>query len=102
MKKNKTIQLSRDDCYCGVDAFFENILKKMDIESSADYGFDCRRICVTSGVLDAMMAYYSEVEELPKGSIFTVLMNFGPKASLKGEEYLAVIEDGFVVQREAV
>lgn len=93
------IELTREDCYCGLPKFYETVAKKMGVVITDSTSFDCRKICVTKNVQDELWAYYYEEEGYANLQISALFLNVGPKANLEDPDlYLAETEDGFVTE----
>lgn len=91
------VELQKEDCYCGLDKFYENVAIKRGVAVTGSTLFDCTKICVTKGVQDELWAYYYEEEGYANLQISALFLAMGPKASLGYSDlYFAEIEDGFV------
>ncbi len=91
-----SISLSLDECNCGLCDFYTHVARKMVVKDCDNVQFDCRRICVTKSVQDAIWNYYRS-EDLSDTEISILLLMSGPKANLSGLEYRAEVEDGFII-----
>lgn len=43
----KTVRLKKEDCYCDLTKFYENVARKIPVGITDKTCFDCRKICVT-------------------------------------------------------
>jgi hypothetical protein len=99
----KSVQLRKEDCYCDLTKFYENVARKIPAEMTDKTCFDCRKICVTKSVQEALWSYYRDEKEKTDEQIATMLLGYGPKANLEEHgilEYRAEVEDGFIVCEE--
>ncbi|MCI6453163.1 hypothetical protein [Hungatella sp.] len=99
----KTVLLKKEDCYCDLTTFYENVAHGLQIETTDKTRFDCRKICVTKSVQEALWSYYREEKGKTDEQIAAMLLGYGPKANLEEhsiQEYRAEIEDGFIVCEE--
>ena len=46
----KTVSLKKEDCYCDLATFYENVARKISARITDKSKFDCRKICVTKDV----------------------------------------------------
>lgn len=99
----KSVQLRKEDYYCDLTKFYENVARKIPAEITDKTCFDCRKICVTKSVQEALWSYYRDEKEKTDEQIATMLLGYGPKANLEEHgilEYRAEVEDGFIVCEE--
>ena len=99
----KTVRLKKEDCYCDLTKFYENVTRKIPVGITDKTCFDCRKICVTKSVQEALWSYYRDEKGKTDEQIATMLLGYGPKANLEEHavlEYRAEIEDGFIVCEE--
>lgn len=99
----KTVRLKKEDCYCNLTEFYENVARKIPVEITNKTCFDCRKICVTKPVQEALWSYYRDEKEKTDEQIAAMLLGYGPKANLEEHgilEYRVEIEDGFIVCEE--
>lgn len=98
---SKTIFLKREDCYCNLIIFYENVAKKLSFKVTDETEFDCRKICVTKPVQETIWAYYREQEEEVDSDIAALWLFCGPKANLEYKDnlYVVNVEFGFVLPR---
>lgn len=95
----KSVLLRKEDCYCKLIKFYENVARKVLVEITDETRFDCRKILVTRSVQETLWSYYRDEIGLTDEQIATMLLAFGPKANLEEHdvpEYRAEIEDGFI------
>lgn len=95
----KSVQLRKEDCYCDLTKFYENVARKIPAEITDKTCFDCRKICVTKSVQEALWSYYRDEKEKTGEQIAAVLLGYGPGAALEEHGILedrAEVEDGFV------
>ena len=79
----KSVQLRKEDCYCDLTKFYENVARKIPAEITDKTCFDCRKICVTKSVQEALWSYYRDEKEKTDEQIATMLLGYGPKANLE-------------------
>lgn len=99
----KTVTLKREDYYCDLTNFYENMARKMSLKITNKTRFDCRKICVTKPVQETLWSYYRDEEGKTDEQIAAMLLGYGPKANLEEcgiLEYRAEVEDGFIVCEE--
>lgn len=99
----KTVSLKKEDCYCDLDTFYENVARKISVRTTDKTKFDCRKICVTKAVQEVLWSYYREEKNRTDEQIASILLIGGPKANLEEHgilEYRAEVENGFVSCRE--
>jgi hypothetical protein len=91
------IVLAKEDCYCGITQFYENVAIKSGVDASYmdDTTFNCTKICVTKPVMEEIFRYYREEHGAAAFTVGADWFQYGPKASLPGEDYAAEIEEGF-------
>lgn len=95
----KTVRLTKEDCYCDLTEFYENVARKIPVEITDENCFDCRKICVTKAVQEVLWSYYREEKNRTDEQIASILLIGGPKANLEEHgilEYRAEVENGFV------
>lgn len=93
----KRYSLSKGDCGCGLEVFYENAAKIIGVDITNDTRYDCRKICVTKPVQNYIWEHYSE-EGYSDEKIAALLLQYGPKANLSGETLEFTVEDGFVTE----
>lgn len=95
------ITLNFEDCYCDLSAFYENVAKKLSFKVTDKTEFDCRKICVSKSVQEAIWSYYREEKDAEDGNISMLWLSFGPKANLdnKYNWYTVKVEEGFITSR---
>lgn len=91
----KRYSLSQSDCQCRLGDFYENAAKKLGKVVTEKTLYDCRRICITKPVQACLWAYLSE-QGYTDGQIAALMLQYGPKANLDGDEFEFTAEDGFV------
>lgn len=93
-----TVHLTKEKCYCDLFSFYENVAKELDIFVSDDISFDCTAICVSKPVQEAIFKFYRDnyLHSATDVAMGTLWLQFGPKANLAGEDYLAEIGDNFI------
>lgn len=99
----KTIRLAKGDCYCDLTTFYENVARKIPVEITEKTCFDCRKICITKSVQEALWSYYRDEKGKTDEQIAVMLLGYGPKANLEEhsiQEYRAEIEKSFIFLRE--
>lgn len=98
MKKGYLIDKSK--CDCNVKEFFDNAAKIMGVTVTDKTRYDCRKICVSKLVLDRIWQHYSKRRGYRNYEITSLLLQYGPKATLKRDAYCFEVEDGFIVDEE--
>lgn len=96
-KESGRIYLTKKECYCGIVDFYQIIAAKMGYNSD-EITFDCRKISVTNAVMDQIFAYYTEECQMSEGDIAQGRVDFGPKADILEDGYMAVIHKGFIME----
>lgn len=95
------VVLSEDDCYCSIVELYEKVAKDI-LKKSIDSGlFDCKKICVTPGIIDMLYKFYENEKGLTRSEITSVLLIYGPKGNLDISDsgpYVAKLEDGFYIE----
>lgn len=93
------ITLKFEDCYCNIFTFYENVAKKLCVEVTDNTEFDCRKICVTKSVQEAIWTYFREQENMDGEDISVLWLLYGPKANIDDmtNRYLVSVETGFVI-----
>lgn len=97
----RIVMLTREDCYCKLITFYENVAKKLSFKATDKTEFDCRKICVSKSVQEAIWAYYREQETIVGSNMATLWALCGPKADVEGKNKLFVVsvESGFILPR---
>lgn len=93
--------LSEDECYCSVVELYELVAREFLKKSLLSGQFDCKKICVTPGVIDILYKYYETEKHLTRTEITALLLIYGPKGNLEApmnKQYAAKLEDGFYVE----
>lgn len=93
----KRVELTYEDCYCGIETLYQNVAKTLGVTNDDVY-YDCRKICVTKAVLDAVRAFYENEKNADVFSVSVLFIHYGPKANLDGDGYFAEVEDGFIME----
>lgn len=96
------IILTEEDCQCYILDFYKNVAEKAGIEIKKNTCFDCRKICVTPSVCEALLDYYVG-NDISEYSFSTFWLLYGPKANLEEDKkalYVAEIEDSFCYEKE--
>ena len=94
MKKTKLF-LKAEECQCGLPEFYGNVAKAMGVQKIDAIEFDCRKICTSQMVQDAIWKHYTE-EGCEDIQISSLLAMCGPKANLTEDGYVVEVEDEFV------
>lgn len=95
MKKRYSIDKSK--CECGVVEFFANAAEIIGaITWPYKTQYDCRKICVSERVQDCIWKHYSKSMGFTDKEIATLLLHYGPKATIKDDLYCFEVEDGFI------
>lgn len=76
----KTVSLKKEDCYCDLATFYENVARKISARITDKSKFDCRKICVTKDVQEVLWSYYREEKNQTDEQIASILLIGGPKA----------------------
>lgn len=97
MTKRHTIK--RCECICDLQKFYENASHAAGLKVTDKTQFDCRKICVTKAIQNALWAYYT-AQNCTDEEISMLFLAVGPKANLVGEGYDFTIEDGFVSEED--
>lgn len=95
----KRFTIRRCECICDLQKFYENAARAAGLEVSDKIQFDCRKICVTKAIQNALWTYYT-AHNCTDEEISMLFLALGPKANLDGEGYNFIIEDGFVSEEE--
>lgn len=99
----KSVQLRKEDCYCDLTKFYENVARKIPAEITDKTCFDCRKICVTKSVQEALWSYYRDEKKRPTSRLLRCCWDTGRRPNLEEHgilEYRAEVEDGFIVCEE--
>ena len=99
----KNVRLRKEDCYCDLTEFYENVARKISVKITDKTRFDCRKICVTKSVQEALWSYYRDKKGKTDEQIATMFLGYGPKANVEEHgilDYRAEVEDGFIVCEE--
>lgn len=97
---NKRYSIPAEKCEQSLVALYECAAVIAGIELTEKSSFDCRKICVTKPVGNAIVKYYMDEEHLTVEEIGTMLLHFGPKANLDGDGYEFEVKPGFVSEME--
>lgn len=95
----RIVSLRKEDCYCDLTTFYENVARRLRIEVTDKTRFDCREICVTKSVQEVLWSYYREEKNRTDDQIAAMLLGYGPKANLEEHgilEYRAETGDDFI------
>lgn len=98
MKKRYSIPAEK--CEQSLVAIYECAAAITGLTLNETSMFDCRKICVTKPVGDAIVKYYMNKEHLTAEEVGTMLLHFGPKANLDGDGYEFAVEPGFVSEMD--
>lgn len=93
----KRYKLSKEDCECGLEDFYENAAKLMGVEVTDKTNYDCRKICVTEPVQNYIWKHYAEQGHSGL-EIAAFMLQYGPKANLDGDTLEFTAENGFVTE----
>ena len=97
----KIVKLKKEDCYCDLTRFYENVAQRAKINVTENTMFDCRRIEVTKAVQEILWYYYREEKHCTDEETSMILLAYGPKATLEEcgiLEYRVEFEDGFIME----
>ena len=97
------VLLTKKDCYCSLTSFYENVARKLEVNVTEETRYDCRKICVTKPVQEALWSFYQKKMGQSDEWIATMMLQYGPKANLKEDgtsSYRAKVEDGFARDEE--
>ena len=97
MKKRYSIVPEK--CECELLRFYENAARAANHEITDTTQYDCKKICVTRTVQDAIWKYYYDAG-YSNGEISALFLMLGPKANLEGEDFVFEIEDGFIMEAD--
>lgn len=95
----KRYVLLQSDCECSLVDFYENVAKKTEADITDATRYDCRKICITKSVQEGIWKHYTENGQSDE-QIATLMLQYGPKANLTGEDFAVAIEDGFITESE--
>lgn len=95
----KRYVLSQSDCECGVGKFYDNVAKQIGADVTDDTRYDCRKICITKSVQECIWKHYTERGQSDE-QIAALMLQYGPKANLTGDELAVEIESGFITESE--
>jgi len=90
------VTLGEEECHCDLPDFYRNVAKAMGVEDLEGATYDCRRICVSEPVQEAIFAYYREEQGCDDTDIAMLWVFSGPKTALTDHGYVAEVEEGFV------
>lgn len=96
----KTIFLTETECYCGLLDFYTKIAEKIGFKESDISKFAIRKIHISKSCYSKICSYYMHEREASGGVILTLFVLYGPKIDVPGDknnEYIVVVEDGFIV-----
>lgn len=103
MMKTSVI-LCKEECFCDLGTFYENVARKANIRITENTRYDCRKICVTESVQQALWSYYSMTNGWTDEQISKVWLLYGPKTNLGKApgffEYQAIFTDGFISKED--
>ena len=80
------VNLTRDECYTDINAFYKNVATKLGYKDDPDIRFDCRKIVVTTYVRDTIASYYYEKLNATVNDFAWIWACFGPKAILAAND----------------
>lgn len=92
----KRYYISEDECAAPLPVFCDNTAKIAGYLTD-NVRYDCRKIRVNKAVQDIIWKFYSE-NGYSDTTISSMLLNFGPKANLKGDGLIFELDDGFVME----
>lgn len=96
--------LSKEECFCDLGTFYENVARKANIQITKNTRYDCRKICVTESVQQEIWSYYGMTNGWTDEQISTVWLLYGPKANLGKApgffEYQAIFTDEFISKED--
>lgn len=88
----RKFKVTKNDCYCSLESFFDNIAKKMGMNPSKITRYDPKRIKVSEDVMEELLMFMRD-EGLTKEEALMVILNYGPGQT---SGHLAVeVESGF-------
>lgn len=93
----KRYRLSKEECECGLEGFYENAARKLGIKITENTRYDCRKICVTKPVQDYIWKHYVE-RGYSDAEIAAFMLQYGPKANLDGNALEFTVEGDFVTE----
>lgn len=91
--------MNKEDCYCNLSTFYENVARIMRVKIDSHTKFDCRKICITLPVQETIWSYYREELHMTDDEIARILLLYGPKANVEEHgifEYRAEVEEEFI------
>lgn len=94
--KNR-FSIPEEKCEDSLANFYESVAICFNYIVTEKTRFDCRNICVTPSVMKKLWNFYS-AQNLNNEQIATIMLQFGPKASLEGSDYEVEIEDDFITE----
>ena len=89
--------LKKEECYCNLAELYDAIAIKLG-HNPALVAYDCRKICVTTPVMEEVFSYYKTRYRVTRAAFNQLWLNLGPKANLVGSDYIAQIESGFFLE----
>jgi len=92
------ITLTKEECYCGFEQFFEMVALKIGLIKPKDLDyviFDCSRIRVTKATAYQLFRYYKD-NGASDDSIIAEWKIYGPKVNLPGSGFTAIIQSRFI------
>lgn len=89
--------LTKEECEVNLNDFYENAARTVGYAVTDKTRFDCRKICITASIMEALWSFYSALGSNDE-QIATIMLQFGPKANLDGNGYEFTNEDGFITE----
>lgn len=96
----KTIFLTETECYYGLLDFYTKIAEKIGFKESDISKFVIRKIHISKSCYSKIRSYYLNEHNASMDTIMALFILYGPKIDVpedKNNEYIVVVEDGFIV-----
>ena len=86
------MSLRREDCYCDLTTFYENVARRLRKKVTDKTKFDCRKICVTKSVQEVLWSYYREEKNRTDEQIAAMLLGYGLKPIWKNMGFWSTVQ----------
>lgn len=96
---SRIYKITLEECACSLIDFYDNVARRMGFTDTEPLRYDCRHICVTVEIMKNLARCLVE-NGLTKEEANTLLLHYGPKASLAGDSYYVEVENGFIINGE--
>lgn len=91
------VKVSKASCNIGIPKFYNLIARAAGLPVTQDTNYDCRKICVSEKIFEALEDYYL-ADGATKLDFSMIWMCYGPKVKPELDDFEVELDEGFVFE----